>query len=412
MSMRGFVSLPWLCAWCCLSVAAAQVSGFSVASEEPIEPTLSPASSGRQIIEISRSQARDFGDFGDVGGEGVEGVDEQMPEAELLLSPLPTSEEIWPSPWFDEEPISVPKPPAKKSPPPRPSSPPKPKTMAEYCKAEYRHLRKVFVSGSSQLRSALKSAKPGDMIFVKDGTYTGGYEIRNKQGTVWRPITVCGSSKAIINTPRNVGLLLNKTKYVNIVGLTVRNASKGIRLETAERCTLDKVTVANTGAEGIHIQYRSHYNTVKNSNISNAGKKVPRVGEGIYLGSSSRNVRRDVCIGNNVLNNRITGTRAEPIDVKEYSRDGVISGNYLDGSRLCQCPDATSLINVKGNGYRIENNTGRNAIEEFYKTSTVRTADGQGRNNIFKNNKCLSRVRGNRSCVRKPGGGSRGNKFY
>ena len=88
-----------------------------MASEEPIEPTLSPASSGRQIIEISRSQARDFGDFGDVGGEGVEGVDDQTPEAELLLSPLPTSEEIWPSPWFDEEPISVPKPPAKKSPP-------------------------------------------------------------------------------------------------------------------------------------------------------------------------------------------------------------------------------------------------------------------------------------------------------
>jgi hypothetical protein len=87
----------------------------------------------------------------------------------------------------------------------------------------------------------------------------------------------------------------------------------------------------------------------------------------------------------------------------------VISGNYLDGSKLCKCPDATSLINVKGNGYRIENNVGKNAIEEFFKTSTVSKAKGQGRNNVFKNNRCLTRVRGNRSCTRKPGGGMRGN---
>ena len=411
MPMRGLIVLFSVFLWC----RADPVHGFSVTDGGPFEPTepslLSPGRStdspfqnGGQIDAIPRSQARDLGDDAD---ESVDSVEEQTTEPGPSSSPLP-----W---WFDAEPTRAPTSPTNPTaprPPARPSPPSKPKTMAGYCMAEYRHTRKRYVSGSSQLRSALKSAKAGDMIFVKDGTYSGGFEIRNKKGTVWRPITICGSSKAIINTPRNVGILLNKTKYVNIVGLTVRNAQKGIRLETAERCTLDKVTVANTGAEGIHIQYRSHYNTVKNSNISNAGKKIPRVGEGIYLGSSSRNVRRDVCIGNKVLNNRITGTRAEPIDVKEYSRDGVISGNFLDGSRLCKCPDATSLINVKGNGYRIENNTGRNAIEEFYKASTVRNANNQGRNNVFKNNKCLGGLRRSKSCVRKPGGGMRGNKFY
>ncbi len=403
--MRKLIALLSIFVWCQVD----PVHGISVTEEgpfEPMEPSLASSGqatdsllpNGSQMIAIPRSQARQLGDVADAG---VGSAEEQSPRPS---SPLP-----W---WFNDEPTTSPSKPTAPRPPSRPSPPPKPKTMAGYCMAEYRHSRKRYVSGSSQLRSALNSAKPGDMIFVKDGTYSGGFEIRNKKGTVWRPITICGSSKAIINTPNNVGLLLNKTKYVNIVGLTVRNAQKGIRLETAERCMLDKVNVANTGAEGIHIQYRSHYNTVKNSNISNAGKKIPRVGEGIYLGSSSRNVRRDVCIGNKVLNNRITGTRAEPIDVKEYSRDGVISGNYLDGSRLCKCPDATSLINVKGNGYRIENNTGRNAIEEFYKTSTVRNANNQGRNNVFKNNKCLGGLRGNKSCVRKPGGGMRGNKFY
>jgi parallel beta-helix repeat protein len=286
------------------------------------------------------------------------------------------------------------------------------RSTGDYCAKEYKHKRKRYVSNSSELRNALRSAKPGDLIMVKDGRYTGGFEIRNKKGSVWRPITVCGSKNAVFDSRNNVGFLLHKTKYVNLVGVTVKGADKGIRLETAEKCTLDKVSVMNTGAEGIHIQYRSHYNTVKNSRISNCGKRVKRVGEGIYLGSSSRNVRRDVCIGNKILNNKITGTRAEPIDVKEYSRDGVISGNFLDGSRLCKCPDATSLINIKGNGYRIENNVGRNAIEDFFKTSQVSRAGGQGRNNIFKNNKCLTKVRRGSSCTRRPGGGNRGNKFY
>ena len=332
---------------------------------------------------------------------------EDQPEVQPEVQPEEpvTSDDLWPSPWF----------PTPKSPSPSPSPAPPParkQSTIEYCLATYRHTKKVYANNAQQLRKALSSAKAGEMIIVKPGTYSGSFEIRNKKGNVWRPITICASYGTVINTPNNVGLLLHKTTYVNVVGITVKNASKGIRLETANRCTLDKVTVTNTEAECIHIQYRSNYNTVQNSKISNCGRKIPRVGEGIYLGSSSRNVRRDVCVGNKILNNRITGTRAEPIDVKEYSRDGVISGNYLDGSRLCKCPDAVSLINVKGNGYRIENNTGRNAIEEFFKRSQVDKAGDQARNNVFKGNKCLSKVGGNRACVRKPGGGSRGNKFY
>jgi parallel beta-helix repeat protein len=236
----------------------------------------------------------------DEGGEqpSTEGDTGEQPSDEPSPLPIPSPEpsppvvDVWPSPWV----VGPLDPPPSSGGGSSPSSS-KPKTTAEYCLSEYRYKNKRYVSNGTQLRSALKSAKPGDMIFVKDGTYKGAFEIRKKKGNVWRPITICGSSKVVINTPKNVGLLLHKTTYVNVVGITVRNASKGIRLETAVRCTLDKVTVTNTGAEGIHIQYRSHYNTVKNSNISNTGRRVKKVGEGIYLGSSANNVRRDVCIG-------------------------------------------------------------------------------------------------------------------
>lgn len=281
-----------------------------------------------------------------------------------------------------------------------------------YCSTAYRHKRKLWVKSSGSLSKAMRNAKAGDIIYLADGTYSGTFEFKNKKGNVWRPITLCGSEKAVIDGKgKNVGLLIRKSQYVNVVGITVRNASKGIRLETAKHCTIDKATVTKTHCEGIHIQYRSHYNTVKNCTVTYTGRKKKQVGEGVYLGSSRRNTPGDTCIGNKILYNKIgPGVTAEPIDVKENSKNGYIIGNYLDGRDLCGCPDAVSLINVKGNGYRIEGNVGKNARQDFYKTS--KTIKGQGRNNVFKANKCLGTIRKGYDCTRKPGGGSRGNKFY
>lgn len=285
--------------------------------------------------------------------------------------------------------------------------------------AKYRHTRKVWVTNNQQFAKAVHTARPGDLIFMKDGKYSnvvrgGKYrriDFTRKNGNKWRPITLCGSSKAVVDAKGGIGLRIHKSKYVNIVGITVKNALKGIRLEGAERCTLDSVTVTQTHSEAIHIQYGSHYNTVKNCRITNTGRRNKGVGEGIYLGSSSKNTRNDKCIGNQILYNTIgPGVTAEPIDVKENTRDGVVKGNILDGRDLCSCKHAVSLINVKGNGYLIEGNVGKNAKQDFFKTS--QTIRGEGRNNTFKKNKCVGRIRKGFSCTRRPGGGNRGNKFY
>lgn len=287
------------------------------------------------------------------------------------------------------------------------------------CKG-YRHKRKVWVSNTYEYDKATQNARPGDMIIMANGRYENvirgsgyhGIAFLNKKGTKSKPITLCGSRKAVIDGKNGhaYGLRVYKSKYINIVGITVKNALKGIRFETVSYSTIDSVFVTNTDSEAIHIQYGSNYNTVKNSRITNTGRKNKGVGEGIYLGSSSRNVKNDRCTGNKLLYNTIgPGVTAEPIDIKENTRNGLVKGNNLDGRNLCGCSHAVSLINVKGNGYRIENNVGRNAKEDFFKTS--KTIKGEGRNNTFKNNKCKGKIRGGHKCVKLPGGrDQRGNK--
>jgi len=282
----------------------------------------------------------------------------------------------------------------------------------------YKHKRKIYVSNTSQYHRAVKGARAGDLIIMKDGKYKnvlrgGNYrpiEFIRKKGNKYNPITLCGSSKAVIDAKNgyHVGLRIYKSKYINVVGITVKRASKGIRLEGSKQCEIDSVTVTNIGSEGIHIQYGSHYNTVRRCKIFNTGRVKKGVGEGIYLGSSSKNRKNDKCVGNKILYNTIgPGVTAEPIDVKENTRNGKIIGNVVNGKNLCGCQHAVSLINVKGNGYRIEGNIGLHARQDFFKTSE--TIRGEGRNNVFTNNVCKTRVRGNHQCV-KVGGNNRGNK--
>ena len=274
----------------------------------------------------------------------------------------------------------------------------------ESCRKYHPNARRTIVVSAGQsardLQTALDDATPGTLVVVGKGTWatnetlTRTFEVKNKGASRSSPITICGPGAKLDGNRRHAGLLLHKSRFVTVTGLTVQNAAKGIKMWSVSDCTLDGVTVDGTNVEAVHIQFSSHRNTVRNCKIRNTGRTIPNVGEGIYLGSSRRNKKGDVCVGNRILDNVIgPGVTAEPIDVKEYTRDGVIAGNTLDGRDLCsKCPDPVSLVNVKGRGYRIERNIGLNALEYAFKESAVATAP-RPKGNVFRGNKCLTKSR-------------------
>ena len=261
----------------------------------------------------------------------------------------------------------------------------------------------VHVSSEQELQNAMNEATPGTMIVLRDGVYrsrlapTRTFEVKFKNASRSDPITICGTARARLDGDRkHAPLMIYKSSYVQVVGISVTNGAKGIKMYTVKKCLLDSVTVDGTNVEAIHIQFGSHYNTVRNCTVRNTGRTIPKVGEGIYLGSSRRNRRGDVCIGNRILYNTIgPGVTAEAIDVKEWTRGGLIKGNRLDGRDLCSCPDPVSLILVKGSDYRIEDNVGTGALQSAFANSKVATAPPP-RGNVFKNNRCTtpSRRRG------------------
>lgn len=286
--------------------------------------------------------------------------------------------------------------------------------------------RIVNVSTSAQLQAALLDAKPGDEIVLKDGTYNGKFVVgTNVAGTAANPIVLRGSRNAVLDAGSiNIGYVLYlQSDYWTVKGFTVTNGLKGIMADGVHYNIIDSVKVTNIGEEAIHLRKFSSHNTIQNVEITNTGLKTPDYGEGVYIGSAKSNWVTytngdpDLCDSNSVLNNTIgPGVAAECIDIKEGTTGGVIKGNYFDATGITGANSGDSWIDVKGNRYSIENNSGYNPGGSIFKDGYqvhVAVSDW-GNYNEFRNNNCAVNASGYGFNIQLNGsnGTSTGNKVY
>lgn len=286
--------------------------------------------------------------------------------------------------------------------------------------------RVVHVSTTAQLNNALLNAQPGDEIIMADGTYKGKFVIAAAvSGTATKPIILRGSRNVILDAENiNTGYVLYlQANYWKIKGFTITNGLKGLMTDGANYNIIDSIKVYNIGEEAIHLRRFSSNNTIQNTDISYTGLKTPDYGEGIYIGSAESNWATytngfaDKCDSNKILNNKIgPGVTVECIDIKEGTTGGVISNNYFDATGITGIHFGDSWIDVKGNYYRLESNTGFNpAGSAFLDGYQVHVAvSGWGNYNEFKNNNCTVNAAGFGFNIQLSGsnGTSTGNKVY
>jgi len=269
------------------------------------------------------------------------------------------------------------------------------------------HARLVPVTTAGELAAALSAAAPGDLIRLAAGTYAGRFTIA-ASGSAGARIVVCGPRSAVLDggDPETGYALDVRGSFIALSGFGVRNAQKGIVLEGASSCVLDGIEVAHTGMEGIHFRALtaggttrfSTHNVLRRSYVHDTGLVAAGFGVGVYIGSARSNWARysaglpDASDGNDVVDNRIEATTAECVDVKEGTTGGHITGNSFDGSAVTGQNAADSWVDVKGNGYLIDGNTGtnagsgrsRSALKDGYQVHVV--APGWGNGNVFRRN--------------------------
>jgi len=257
------------------------------------------------------------------------------------------------------------------------------------------------VSTTAQLKSALSSASPGDTIRLADGTYTGKF-VAAKNGTSGSPITLTGSRAAVLTTGSvGSGYALGVTgDHWILSGFTVSTAKKGVVLDGSSGSRLDGLDVGSTGEEAVHVRENSTGVVIANSSIHHTGLTDAGYGEGVYVGSAQSNwgsvmgsaSTPDRSDGVVIENNAIWATSAEGIDAKEGTTGGRISGNRFTDAGLSGANFADSWVDVKGNGYTVENNSGSGALTDAFQVHLVSVGWGTG--NVFRGNGGVTGVPG------------------
>ena len=242
----------------------------------------------------------------------------------------------------------------------------------------------VRVTSSKELKAALAAAVPGQTIQLADGTYTGNF-VATTPGTADRRITLVGSANAVLTTSTGggYGLHLDGAGYWTVKGITVTGAQKGIVTDAADYVVIDSVTVRNLTMEGVHFRNSSRYGVLKNSTIRDTGTLGDGKGEGVYVGTANTLTDRSdhVQILDNVIGPRIG---AENVDLKEGTTGGLVSGNTFYGDGLTNKNFDDSWVDVKGNDYVVENNTGIGTLNDGFQTHTQ--DPGWGCGTVFRHN--------------------------
>lgn len=245
------------------------------------------------------------------------------------------------------------------------------------------------VANAAELQAALTDPKPGAVISLAAGVYAGNFTATGN-GTPEQPVTVCGTRDSVLDGGQiDDGYVfhLNRASHWVLQGFAVRNGQKGLMVDETTHSVVRGLAVSNTGDEAIHLRKFSSDNKVLGNSIRDTGLRKTKFGEGIYIGTAESNwcdissCEADKSDRNEVTGNDISATSAECVDIKEGTTGGVVRDNHFDGSAIV---GADSWVDVKGNGWSIENNTGRHSPLDGFQTHEI--LDGWGTGNVFRNN--------------------------
>jgi hypothetical protein len=256
----------------------------------------------------------------------------------------------------------------------------------------YAHSRSIPVSTSSQLGAALASARPGDLIELRDGRYPGGWVI-TASGAAGAPIVLCGSKNAVLeggSFSRDV--LTLRASYWIIAGLSLTRGLRGVYTERASHNVLEYLSIWNLGQEAVHWRVFSSHNVIRRSAIQETGRSTPEWGEGVYIGSyrghwcKSTSCQPDRSDSNAVIENVIgPDVTAESVDAKEGSTGGIIQRNTFNGRGMVRSQSwVDAWVEIAGNGYTVSDNQGSASPHDGFQVVVVAT--GWGNDNLFSRN--------------------------
>ena len=227
----------------------------------------------------------------------------------------------------------------------------------------------VSVKTAGQLQSALASAGPGTVVRLAPGRYRSVL-VDGVHGTPASPVWLCGSRAAVVDggsASASGGVKIVGSSDVVVAGFTVTGSQKGVSVLSSDSVTVADLLVQDIGQEGVHFKNDTTSSTLVGTVIDHTGLETGQYGEGVYVGTDKNNwclyndCKPDATNDIRLLDNTISRTAAEPIEVKEGTNGGLVSGNTIFGAGTAPAPWGGRLIAVKGHGLVVTGNVGHDS---------------------------------------------------
>ena len=191
---------------------------------------------------------------------------------------------------------------------------------------------------------------------------------------------------------------LSNANYATLSGFTIASGAFGVWVNHSTNVVIQGLTIHGIGQEGIELSNFSANAQILGNRIYDTGRSVAEYGEAIYVGSANAkwpgltagqpNGTDNVLIdGNNIG----PDVRAEHIDAKEGTHNGIIRNNTFNGTGMVESEGSgesgwpNSWVILQGIGYQVYNNTGSHALSAGFRVVTHGSVE-TGTGNVFYNN--------------------------
>ena len=212
---------------------------------------------------------------------------------------------------------------------------------------------------TTDLKSALSQAVPGDIIELKTGTYSSvPYGL--KSGSEGKPITIRAAKNAnVVFTGTSSTFIFEQyqPQYVNIEGpFELKNAKVGITLYQAKHVNISGLKVHDMQYQGIVVT--GHYITISNNEVYNCGLENKSYAKSREYGWSQmvavHGISKGVMSTNiHFKNNNIHEGYGEGLDFLECDTCSAVGNTISNGFSMNIYIDASRNIIVEGNTLRV-----------------------------------------------------------
>jgi hypothetical protein len=208
-----------------------------------------------------------------------------------------------------------------------------------------------MVSSAASLQAAMMGAKPGDVIVLAPGTYSGDFQ-STASGTASAPIVLMGQDPSnppvLSGTSSGDCLYINGGSYWHIQNLVTSSGLRGILFDNVQNGYICGVEVHGTGQEAIHMRSASSNNVVEGAYVHDTGLSAAGYGEAFYCGSASGGY--PTASNNNTIKNSLLGPNigSKYVNFQPGAAGNTVDSCEFDGTGAKGANAGYSFVSLKG----------------------------------------------------------------